>query len=113
MKKKYRIKKSNEIEVVIKKGSSRANRTFIVYKYKNLENDLYRIAISAPKKLGNAVIRNKIKRQMRVILQQNQDHFKIGYDYFIMARPDILNIDFKTATKQMKHVLRLIHQPKK
>ena len=111
MKKEYRIKKSDEIELVMNKGFSKANRTFIVYKYRNLEIEKYRVAISAPKKLGKAVVRNKAKRQIRAILQQNDSYLKAGYDYFIIARPDILEIDFATATKQMIHVLKLVHQP--
>jgi len=111
MKKKYRIKKSDEIELVMKKGVSKANRTFVVYQYKHPELNQYRVAISAPKKLGNAVVRNKIKRQMKAILQQNSDQLKIGYDYFIIARPDFLKIDFKAATQQMKHILNLLHPP--
>jgi len=107
MKKEYRIKKSDEIELVMKKGLSKANRTFIVYKYKNPEIEKYRVAISAPKKLGKAVIRNKVKRQMRAILQQNDSYLKDGHDYFIIARPDVLEIDFATATKQLIHVLKL------
>lgn len=109
MKKDYRIKKSDEIELVMKKGHSRANRTFIVYQYKNTTVAKYRVAISAPKKLGHAVTRNKVKRQIRAILQQNDGHLKRGYDYFIIARPDILKIDFQTATKQMLHVLKLVY----
>ena len=110
MKKKYRIKKSDEIELVMKKGRSKANRTFIVYKYANPHNEKYRIALSAPKKLGKAVIRNKVKRQIRALLQQNDRYLKDGHDYFIIARPDMLDIDFQTATKQMIHVLKLVHQ---
>jgi len=113
MKKEYRIKKSDEIELVMNRGFSKANRTFIVYKYRNPELTTYRVAISAPKKLGKAVIRNKIKRQMRAILQQNDNYLKNGHDYFIIARPDILKIDFTTITKQMIHVLKLVHQPPK
>ena len=110
MKKEYRIKKSDEIELVMKKGFSKANRTFIVYKYRNSETQKYRVAISAPKKIGKAVVRNKIKRQIRAILQQNDSFLKEGHDYFIIARPDLLEIDFQAAIKQMKHVLNLVHQ---
>ena len=109
MKKEFRIKKSDEIELVMKKGFSKANRTFIVYKFPNQEIKNYRVAISAPKKLGKAVIRNRVKRQIRAILQQNDRFLRNGNDYFIIARPDILEIDFLTATKQMKHVLKLVH----
>jgi len=111
MKKEYRIKKSDEIELVMKRGFSKANRTFIVYKYKNPEVRKYRVAISAPKKLGKAVARNKVKRQIRAIIQQNDNFLKDGYEYFIIARPDILEIDFATITKQLIHVLKLVHRP--
>ena len=111
MKKEYRIKKSDEIELVMKRGFSKANRTFIVYKYKNPNTEKYRVAISAPKKLGNAVTRNKVKRQIRAALQQNDGFLKDGHDYFIIARPDVLEIDFTTFTKQIIHVLKLVHQP--
>jgi len=111
MKKEYRIKKSDEIELVMKKGFSKANRTFIVYKFKNAETSQFRVAISAPKKLGKAVVRNKVKRQIRAILQQNEALLQTGHDYFIIARPDILDIDFAMATKQMGHVMKLVHQP--
>jgi len=113
MKKKYRIKNSDEIELVMKKGHSKANRTFIVYQYHNPKNENYRVAISAPKKLGKAVVRNKVKRQIRAILQQNDKFLQASYDYFIIARPDILTIDFQTATKQMCHVLNLIMKKKR
>ena len=108
MKKKFRIKKSNEIELVIKKGTSCANRTFIVYKYQNPTTKVYRLAISAPKKLGNAVTRNKVKRQIRAILMQNDQYLQENHDYFIVARPDALKIDFKRLTKQMIHILKLV-----
>jgi len=111
MKKELRIKKSDEIERVMKKGFSKANRTFIVYKYQNGNNNNYRIAISASKKLGNAVTRNLIKRQMRAALKQNDDILENGYDYFIIARPNMLEIDFIQINKQLKHVFKLFSQP--
>jgi len=113
MKKDYRLKNSDEIELVMKKGFSKANHTFIVYKFKNPNLKKYRVAISAPKKLGKAVVRNKVKRQIRAILQQNNELLTEGYDYFIIARPNILTIDFQTASKQMIHVLKKTELSKK
>ena len=108
MKKEIRIKKAEEIERVMKKGQSKANRTFIIYKYKNSElNNQKRFAISAPKKIGNAVVRNHIKRKMRSGIQEFLGEFENNYDYFIIARPDILTLDHKTIFKQMKHGINL------
>lgn len=108
MKKQFRIKDSSEIERVMKKGISRANKSFIVYRLKQ-ENEKKspQIAVSAPKKLGNAVTRNQIKRKLRATIQTNFSSFDSGHDYFIIARPDVLEIDFNRFEKQLKHVISL------
>ena len=67
MQKKYRIKKSTEIEKVMKRGRSRANSYFIIYKCINKEIANPRLAISVGKKVGKAFERNKVKRYIRNI----------------------------------------------
>ena len=68
MKKKYRIKKNEEFQAIIKKKKSIANQKYVIY-YRN-NNEHLKVGISVSKKLGNAVVRNKIKRQMRMMVQQ-------------------------------------------
>jgi ribonuclease P protein component len=68
MKKEFRVKKSSEIEGIIKLKQSVGNRHFVIYKKQNHENKHFRAAISVSKKFGNAVQRNKIKRQVRQII---------------------------------------------
>ena len=69
MKKEFRVRKNEDFSRIIKKKQSMANRSFIIYYLKN-DLDHARIGISVSKKLGKAVIRNKIKRQVRMMLQQ-------------------------------------------
>ena len=72
MQKNYRIKKSSEIEQVMKNGRSKANPYFIVYKYKKTDNENFRIAISVGKKIGNAVERNKVNRYIRNVTTEHK-----------------------------------------
>ena len=60
MKKEFRVRKNEDFSRIIKKKQSMANRSFIIYYLKN-DLDHARIGISVSKKLGKAVIRNKIK----------------------------------------------------
>ena len=68
MKKEYRIKKSKEIEEVLKNKKYASNPYFSIYIKENNENHHFRYAISVNKKIGKAVVRNKIKRQVREMI---------------------------------------------
>ena len=54
MKKKYRLKRNEEISSLVKQNKIKKSKSFIVY-YQDNEYDYSRICISVSKKLGNAV----------------------------------------------------------
>jgi len=105
MKKEYRIKKSQEIEMVMKKGFSKASPYFIVYKCANPKHSNFRLAISVGKKLGNAVVRNKVKRRIRAICTKHTAVIDPKFDYFIIARKGAADIDFQTFEIGLEQIL--------
>ena len=106
MQKSYRIKKSQEIEKVMKKGHSKANPYFIVYKYANQETSNFRIAISVGKKVGKAFERNKIKRYIRNITNENKYAINPNYDYFIIARKNVKDLDYHTFKEKLEQLYK-------
>ena len=74
-----------------------------------LKNDLdhARIGISVSKKLGKAVIRNKIKRQVRMMLQQTIN-FDDNYDYIVIIRNKYLDLDFNSNLNELKYLYKKI-----
>ena len=106
MKKKYRVKKNEDFSHIIKQKQSLANRSFIIYYLKNDLNHA-RIGISVSKKLGKAVVRNKIKRQVRVIIQQTIN-FKDNYDYIVIVRNKYLDLDFISNLNELKYLYKKI-----
>ncbi len=102
--KKINIVKSNEdFNNIIKNGKILKNKYYIIY-YTNQSRDIYRIGISIPKKIGKAVIRNKIKRQIRSILYNNKEKIK-KLDYIIIARNLILSLNYKEKEKELVDLL--------
>jgi ribonuclease P protein component len=93
MKKINIIKDSREFEKIIKNRHYYSNRFFIIYIIKK-EAKYYRLGISIPKKVGNSVIRNKIKRQIKSIIDKNKFINK-DFDYVIIVRKEIINLDYK------------------
>ncbi|MET3699779.1 ribonuclease P protein component [Bacillus oleivorans] len=107
MKKEYRVKKNEDFQVIFKKGKSVANRQFVVYSLKKVDQPYFRIGISVSKKIGNAVKRNYIKRCIRKFFQSFGQDIRSGHDYLIIARKPTSEMDYHQIEKSLTHVLRL------
>lgn len=84
-----RIKKSEDFAFAVKKGTAKRNGSFATHIIKN-DLNFVRIGVSVSSKLGNAVIRNRIKRQMRAMCYE-VINFSLSYDIVIVAKNDFLN----------------------
>ena len=92
MNKKYIIQKNKEIVEIIKKGKKTFFKYFIIYRKKNeLSNS--RFCISVSKKIGNAVVRNKLKRQVKDIIMKNM--LTINEDYVIILSSSFKDLSFE------------------
>ena len=87
---KNRIKKYSEFQKVIHEGEVKKTSFFVSYTSPN-ELGYSRFGISVPKKTGNAVIRNKIKRQIRSAIGQSTN-FEKSVDIVLIVRKTC-NID--------------------
>lgn len=107
MKKELRIKKNKDFQAVFQKGQSFANRQFVVYSLQKDNQDYFRIGLSVSKKLGNAVTRNRIKRYVRQSVFELKDQLASGYDYVIIARKPVAEMEFFEIKKSLIHVLKI------
>ena len=92
MKKTYRVKRNIDFQAIIKQKKSVASRQFVLYYAKNDFNH-YRAGVSVSKKLGKAVERNKIKRQVREMIYgifEDQE----SSDYIVIVRNGYLSKSF-------------------
>jgi ribonuclease P protein component len=107
VKKELRIKKNKEFQEAFQKGHSFANRQFVVYALAKEDQDYFRIGLSVSKKIGNAVMRNQIKRYIRQAVFELSDLIGIGNDYVIIARKPVAEMDFFEVKKSLTHVLKV------
>ncbi len=84
LKKQERIKKHEEFQTIIHSKNIEKNSAYIIY-YQKSDNNLLRVGISVSKKIGNAVIRNKIKRQIRHIVYFVKNNYK-KLDIIVIVR---------------------------
>lgn len=96
MKREHRILKNEQFQTIIKTG--KLIKTPLCYGY-FVPNELetLRVGIAVSKKIGNAVIRNKIKRQIKAIVRPYvKTH---AGDFIIVAKKEIINSSFDDKEK--------------
>ena len=106
LRKSFRVKKEKDFNAIFKEGESVANRRFVIYRLANSQEH-FRVGLSVSKKLGNAVMRNQIKRRIRHILINHGNELVDNIDFIVIARKGVENLEYAELEKNLLHVLRL------
>ena len=85
MKKANIVKDSKDFTRIIKKWNGIANNLFIINKEINNENKP-KFGITFTKNIGNAVTRNKLKRQVKSIIDNNKNIYQNNQNYIIIIK---------------------------
>ncbi len=110
MKKKYRVKSQKDFQAVINNRQSSANSIYVVYWKKN-DLNYPRFGISSSKKIGNAVQRNLVRRQIRAMIQRLLKQYSFeAVDFVIIVRKKYHENDFKTNELNLEKILLKIKE---
>ena len=94
MHKKNRLSRSRDFDAVYRHGRSVSTRFLTLYWFAREEpgaGEEPRLGLAVPKAAGNAVVRNRIKRQLREIWRAKlgQDAVTSTSDYVLVVRPGL------------------------
>lgn len=107
MKKLYRIRKNEEFSRIISEKHSISSGIFVLY-YSDKKQDNARVGLSVSKKLGDAVDRNRIKRQVREMARALIDFDNMGKDLIIIVRAPFLNGTYQDNLADLEKLIKKV-----
>lgn len=90
-----RLSRSSEFQRVYRRGGSTASRFLVLYSFRraaDADDDGPRLGLSVSKKLGGAVVRNRVKRLLRAAFAEHADGLSQEYDVVMIARRPLLEL---------------------
>jgi ribonuclease P protein component len=84
-----RLSRSRDFDAVYRHGRSASSRFLVLYWFDQEEPSTPRFGLSVPKSVGNAVTRNRVKRQLRELWSERLERVPAGQDYVLIVRPGV------------------------
>ncbi|XKE88982.1 ribonuclease P protein component [Thalassospira australica] len=77
------------------------------------EDRLARVGFTVTKKVGKAVVRNRVRRRLRAVADQLMTEMALpGWDYVVIGRQQTIDRDFEKLVEDMRFALRRIPDAK-
>lgn len=92
MQRRYRLSRSRDFDTVYRHGRSISTRYLTLYWFIREDDDadtVPRLGLAVPKSVGAAVVRNRVKRQLREVWGNVVDEVPPRCDYVLVARPGL------------------------
>ena len=99
------IKSKKDFNNIINNSKFKKNNFFVVYQQVS-NYDIPKFGIAISKNFGNAVDRNKIKRQIRNIVDNNKYLFQNRFNYIIMVRNTVKKISYQEISNNLINLLK-------
>jgi ribonuclease P protein component len=104
-----RLSRSRDFDAVYRNGRSVSTRFLVLYHFDREEaDDEARLGIAVPKKIGGAVIRNRIKRRLREVWRELLPEVPRGADYVLLVRPPLAEAESRDAAWLRERVQEIL-----
>ena len=101
----WRISRGKEYRCIYNDGNRITGQYMIVFAKEN-QLPHNRFGIVTSKKIGNAVIRNRAKRQIREVIRKNLNNLRPGFDVVVVARFKVKETVFELIENDFLRLMR-------
>lgn len=106
MHKRLRLRNRADFSRIYRYGKSFANRQLVVYWSNKPDVERFRLGVSASKKIGNAVVRNRMRRMLKEIVRLHESEIRDHVDLVLIVRSGAVGMEYKELERSVLHVLR-------
>jgi len=100
-----RLTTKSQFQFVFKQGEKHVGRHFICYLVRR-ENKGSKLGFAVSRKVGNAVVRNRVKRYLREYYRTHHADFTTAVSLVIVARPASAGLDYRECAGALEQLLR-------
>ena len=100
----YRLRTRSDFAKAYSRGRSYVSDLVVVHVF--FKGGHTRIGFSVSKKVGNAVVRNRVKRQMREAFREMIPQVSDGYDVVVVARRKADGAKYSSISAAIGNLLR-------
>lgn len=109
MKRRYRLTHSADFARLRKQGQSWSHPLVLLSMGRN-ELGQPRFGFIVSRRVGKAVVRNRVKRQLREAVRHHLDEFPQSWDYVLVARPRIVEAGYAEIENAVLQMLARARQ---
>ena len=87
----HRLSRSRDFDAVYRQGRSVSTRLLTLHWFarEDDQDGTARLGLAIPRAVGSAVVRNRLKRQLRAVWTELEGEAPAGCDYVLAARPGL------------------------
>jgi ribonuclease P protein component len=105
-----RLLRRGDFDSVYRAGKRRSSSHFTVF-FRANDLPVTRFGFSIKKALGNAVVRNRMRRRMREVVREHRQEIAAGWDLVIHPKSSVARAEFSTLTADLLRLLQGAAKP--
>jgi len=107
-----RLRKNRDFQKVYKSGRSAADKLLVSYCMDNGSEE-NRVGVSVSKKVGNSVVRHRMKRLVKEAFRSREEDFGRGRDIIFIVRKSAAEADFEAVSHSVSRLMKKMERAAK
>ncbi|HEY0444647.1 MAG TPA: ribonuclease P protein component [Candidatus Limnocylindrales bacterium] len=98
------LSRPQDFAAIQDRGTSRSH-PLLIARFLRTDLETTRFGLATGRRIGGAVVRNRVRRRLREVLRVMAPSFQAGWDVLIIARPAVVEADHDALVGALQRLL--------